>query len=133
MFLSLQKELPSYLVSATEYFKRPVSSGTQSFSTDPSEYPISEPIPKIESNMQVTGNAVYTDDTPDDQGTLYGSMVYAQVSRANLDSIDASEALSMPGVVAFLSAKDIDPSRNKWGPVVQDEFVFAEKEITYFG
>lgn len=45
-------------------------------------------------------------------------------------SIDIDEAMAVPGVVAFVSAKDI-PGSNKTGPVVYDETVFADGKVTY--
>ena len=131
--LSLQETLPSYLLSATQTFKRPVSSGTQTFGTDPSEYPVSQPIPKLEAKIQSTGEARYTDDTPNVQGTLFAALVTSTIARGTLHSVDVSPALSIPGVEHVFTSKDISPSRNKWGVEVQDEFVFAESEIGYYG
>jgi hypothetical protein len=48
-------------------------------------------------------------------------------------SIDASAALAMPGVVSFISAKDITPAQNTWGPEVQDEEIFASTSVSYCG
>lgn len=45
-------------------------------------------------------------------------------------SIDIDDAMAVPGVVTFVSAKDITGS-NKTGPVVYDETVFADDKVTY--
>ncbi|EDO33869.1 predicted protein [Nematostella vectensis] len=47
-------------------------------------------------------------------------------------SIDASEAVKMPGVQAFVSADDV-PGCNKSGPVIPDELVFYNHEVTSTG
>lgn len=43
-------------------------------------------------------------------------------------SIDTSDAIAVPGVVAFISAKDI-PGSNVTGPVFYDETVFADEKV----
>jgi len=43
-------------------------------------------------------------------------------------SIDTSDAIAVPGVFAFVSAKDI-PGSNITGPVFYDETVFAEDKV----
>lgn len=45
-------------------------------------------------------------------------------------SIDIDDAMAVPGVVTFVSAKDI-PGSNKTGPAVYDETVFADDKVTY--
>ncbi len=41
------------------------------------------------------------------EGTLYCSLVYADVAHANINGVDTSEAEKMPGVVKVVTAKDI--------------------------
>lgn len=45
-------------------------------------------------------------------------------------SIDTSDAMEVPGVVAFISAKDI-PGSNLTGPVFNDETVFADDKVFF--
>nr|XP_015199707.1 PREDICTED: xanthine dehydrogenase/oxidase [Lepisosteus oculatus] len=47
-------------------------------------------------------------------------------------SIDTQEAMAVPGVVTFLSVKDV-PGSNSTGPVIYDETVFAEDMVTCVG
>lgn len=75
--------IPSHLspavASAATPYVRPVSSGQQSYSTDPTQYPITEPRPKLTASLQVnsllvgvvsipilqaSGEAQYTTDLP---------------------------------------------------------------------
>lgn len=45
-------------------------------------------------------------------------------------SIDTSEAMDIPGVVTFISAKDVQGS-NMTGPAVYDETVFADDKVLF--
>ncbi|KAK9512029.1 hypothetical protein O3M35_000556 [Rhynocoris fuscipes] len=115
---------------------RPVSSGKQEFDTDRNLWPLNKPIPKIEALLQCAGEAEYTNDIPGFPEQLWGQLVLCDRARATIQDIDASEALKMPGVVKFFSAKDI-PGRNTFvAPaffVVGDEPIFAEKTTDYAG
>ena len=55
----------------------------------------------------VTGEAEYAADIPLVQGELHGVFVQSTHANANIDQIDASAALAVPGVVTFVSAEDI--------------------------
>lgn len=54
-------------------------------------------------------------------------------AHAKVVSIDASEALSIPGVHAFYSAKDLTPQQNRLGPFVFDEELFISETVTSHG
>lgn len=84
------------------------------------------------ARKQVAGQAAYTDDIPKFRDELYGALVFSKVAHAKLFSIDATDALQMPGVEAFFSAKDV-PGDNQVGPIVHDEEVFVSQEITCIG
>ena len=57
---------------------------------------------------KVTGQAKYTEDRRAD-GMLYGRLLRSPMPHARVRSIDASEALKMPGVRAVLTADDLPP------------------------
>jgi xanthine dehydrogenase/oxidase len=99
--------LPPRLVSAATPYQRPISSGVQVFSSDPSEAPVDQPIPKLAGLIQCAGEARYSNDQPQLPGTLYAAYAVSTEASAALVSIDASEALALPGVVAFVSARSI--------------------------
>ena len=82
-------------------FVRPISSGTQSFTTDPSEYPVSEPLPKLSALLQTSGQAQYTDDLPITPGTLFAAFAVSTLGPATLAGLDLSAALQAPGLIAF--------------------------------
>lgn len=52
--------------------------------------------------------ALYSIDTTPADG-LYGDFVLSTVATGNIVSVDPSPALAFPGVVAWISAKDIQP------------------------
>ena len=79
-------------------FVRPISSSTQSFTTDPSEYPVSEPLPKLSALLQTSGQAQYTDDIPIAPGTLFAAFAVSSVGPGTLAGIDLSAALTAPGL-----------------------------------
>ena len=89
-------------------FVRPISSGSQSFTTDPSEYPVSEPLPKISALLQTSGQAQYTDDLPITPGTLFAAFAVSTVGPATLAGLDLSAALGAPGR-AGVYCLDCDP------------------------
>ncbi len=76
---------------------------------------------------KVRGSAKYTDDllVP---GCLYAVPVYSQYVYADIIGIDASEALSKPGIVAVFTAADI-PGKQKFGQIIQDYPILAHDKI----
>ena len=75
-------------------------------------------------NAQASGEAMYTYDMPEERDGLYAAFVGSTKALAVIKGIDASEALSMPGVVAVLDARDV-PGENK----SDVEEVFASKKV----
>jgi xanthine dehydrogenase/oxidase len=99
--------LPPRIQSATAAFDRPISSGIQVFSSNSAEAPVSYPIPKISGILQTSGEAQYSNDLPILPNTLFAAYSKSTQPSAKLVSIDASEALKLPGVISFLSARSI--------------------------
>jgi len=136
-YLSLLPSLPSSLTSAATPFERPISVGHITYDTDPIEYPVSEYMPKLDAILQTSGEAHYCDDTPVVQGTLYAAFVTSTQGSADIQSIDASVALEMPGVVDFVSASDIpgenNVDTNVGVPPAYVEPLFASTSVIYYG
>jgi len=130
-FLSLvpANSIPPNIASGMTKLIRGVSSGQQTFQTDPIEYPLSEPIHKLGGLLQTSGEALYTNDIPSPQGTLYGAFVLSTVASGTIQSIDTSKALAMEGVVAWIDASDV-PGTNITDAQVP---IFAKSEILYNG
>jgi len=109
--LAVQPSLPAHLQSAAKPFMRPTSSGQQQFSSDPNEYPVSLPDTSYQA-IQGSGEAVYTDDIPQMVGALHAFYVLADIGSGEIDSIDTSGALSLPGVVGVMTGSDCPADRN---------------------
>ncbi|KAL4225427.1 hypothetical protein ACF0H5_016117 [Mactra antiquata] len=86
---------------------RPLSSGVQTYDTNKQEWPLNEPLKKIEANIQCTGEAQYTDDLPAMPGQLYAKFVISTQANATVQSINTVEAMKVPGVVKVLTSFDI--------------------------
>lgn len=78
----------------------------------------------------VTGRAMYGADIFID-GMLHMKVVRSPHAHARILSIDASEALALPGVEAVLTAKDVPVNRH--GRLVQDEPVLAGDRVRMIG
>ncbi|XP_051780208.1 xanthine dehydrogenase/oxidase isoform X1 [Erpetoichthys calabaricus] len=127
--------LPAYASATDAFHKDPISS-VQLFQAVPPGQEIDDvvgrPLVHLSALKQATGEAIYCDDMPRFQNELYLALVTSTKAHAKILSIDTTEALKLPGVVCFVSAKDISGS-NATGPVFQDETVFADDEVTCIG
>ncbi|CAO1303177.1 unnamed protein product [Diamesa tonsa] len=116
---------------------RGLSSGTQVFDTYKKNWPLTKNIPKIEADVQCSGEAKYVNDFPSMPDEVYGAFVLAKNVHGKIASIDASLALKVPGVVAFYSAKDI-PGKNTFTPaklalIFEPEEIFCSSEVKFNG
>ena len=59
---------------------------------------------------------------------LFVVFVTSAYAHANLLSVDASSAKTMPGVTAYVSHKDV-PGSNNIGAIFPDEEVFAREKV----
>lgn len=91
---------------------------------------VGKPIPHASALKHATGEAIYCDDIPQINGELFLTLVFSTEANAYITNIDASAALAVPGVVAFLSAKDLDEQGNKMGPILKDEEIFSSHVVT---
>ncbi len=57
--------------------------------------------------LQVSGEALYTDDLPVPAGCLEGALILASQANAKIVSVNIDAALAVPGVVSVQLAKDI--------------------------
>ncbi|XP_073816384.1 xanthine dehydrogenase-like [Musca autumnalis] len=117
-------------LSGAEVFHTPLPKSSQLFervtSTQSQCDPIGRPIVHASALKQVTGEAVYCDDTPRLENELHLALVLSKRSYAKILNIDATEALAMPGVHAFYCSNDISTKENQAGPLLCDEQVFAD-------
>ncbi|MDB5775439.1 MAG: xdhB [Herbaspirillum sp.] len=82
--------------------------------------------------LHVLGEAAYTDDLPELQGTLQAAFGLSQKAHARIKALDLDAVKSAPGVVAVLTARDI-PGVNDCGPVIHDDPVLADGVVQYVG
>lgn len=84
------------------------------------------------ARMHVTGEAQYTDDLPEQHGTLHAALGLARRAHARIISMDLSKVRTAPGVVAVVSLDDV-PGEKYVGPFLHDEPVFADGVVQYLG
>nr|XP_053649189.1 uncharacterized protein LOC128700182 isoform X1 [Cherax quadricarinatus]XP_053649190.1 uncharacterized protein LOC128700182 isoform X1 [Cherax quadricarinatus]XP_053649191.1 uncharacterized protein LOC128700182 isoform X1 [Cherax quadricarinatus]XP_053649192.1 uncharacterized protein LOC128700182 isoform X1 [Cherax quadricarinatus] len=120
--------------SAAAILERPLSSGQQGFDMNEDTWPVGKGVPKVESTTQISGEAAYLDDVPPLHNELHGAFVQSSFANAKIKSIDASEALKIPGVVSFVAAADI-PGRNSFivNAGARPDPVFVEEQVKYAG
>ncbi len=86
---------------------------------------------KLEGLAKVTGQAVYADDIRLPR-MLHGKLLRSIHAHARIKSIDAAEALAMPGVHAVITGKDL-PEYYGIIPWTQDEQALCEEKARYVG
>jgi xanthine dehydrogenase large subunit len=82
--------------------------------------------------LHVLGEATYTDDIPELQGTLHAALGLSQKAHAKVHGIDLTEVKKSRGVVAVYTSKDI-PGTNDCGPIIHDDPIFADGLVQYVG
>ncbi|WP_194712324.1 xanthine dehydrogenase molybdopterin binding subunit [Noviherbaspirillum soli] len=82
--------------------------------------------------LHVSGEANYTDDLPELQGTLHAALGLSQKAHAKVRGMDLDRVRNAPGVVAVLTAQDI-PGVNDCGPIIHDDPILADGLVQYVG
>ncbi|KAK3612166.1 hypothetical protein CHS0354_016551 [Potamilus streckersoni] len=130
------RKTPEETRSAIELLTNTPYESTQVYESVPSDQEqtdaVGRPIPSVSSQGIVSGEAVFIDDMPKFENELFLSLVTSSSCHATITDVDVSKALQMPGVRGFIDHRDV-PGDNLWGPMLQDEEVFASKEVTYVG
>ncbi|CAD6991713.1 unnamed protein product [Ceratitis capitata] len=120
--------------SGANILKRPLSSGIQTFETIEKNYPITQPVQKLDGLLQCSGEATYMDDTLTTSDTVHCAFANATRVGANIEQIDASEALAISGVIAFYTAKDIPGTNNFCDQAFEyePEEIFCSGVVRYY-
>ncbi|CDW52211.1 xanthine dehydrogenase [Trichuris trichiura] len=84
------------------------------------------------SKLQVSGQAKYCDDLQI-INALHLSFVLSKKGHAKLLNVDASDALTQDGVVAYFDVNDIPKHWSNQFGHHKDQTMFAEREVTFFG
>jgi len=82
--------------------------------------------------LHVLGEATYTDDIPEAQGTLHAALGISSKAHANILSMNFDAVKAMPGVVAVYTHKDI-PGTNDCGPIIHDDPILSPGLVQYIG
>ena len=89
---------------------------------------------RVEDARFTQGKGNYVDDIkmPD---MLFGDFVRSQHAHARVKSIDASAAMELPGVIAVLTAKDLEPLDLHWMPTLagDKQMVLADGKVLFQG
>jgi xanthine dehydrogenase large subunit len=93
---------------------------------------VGKPRPHESASLHVLGEATYTDDIPELQGTLHAALGLSQKPHAKIRSINLDAVKSAPGVVAVYTAEDI-PGANECGPIIHDDPILADGLVQYVG
>ena len=89
-------------------------------------------LPHESARAHVTGEALYVDDLPELAGTLHAAPVLSPLAHGRLLGVEASAALSLPGVRGLVLAADI-PGHPMLAAMVRDEPILAQDELLYAG
>lgn len=128
-------EVPEEYSSAIEDFPRNVPQSLQMFQEvaagQLSQDLVGRPIMHQSALIHATGEAIYCDDIPSLDGELALFLVTSTRMYAKIVSIDKTEALNMPGVIAIITADDVPGDNTRF--LFNDEKLFAENEVTCVG
>jgi xanthine dehydrogenase large subunit len=85
------------------------------------------------AHLHVAGEATYTDDIREGQGTLHAALGLSPVAHGRLVAIDLERLRAEPGVTAVFAAADI-PAVNDCAPIVKGvDPILAQGEVHYLG
>lgn len=85
--------ITSRFVSGGDIIERPLSSGTQTFDTYKEKYPMTQPVTKLEGQIQCAGELLYSNDIPPLKDELWAAFVLTGRPHRKIGQIDATEAL----------------------------------------
>ena len=88
-------------------------------------------VPMIDGPEKVSGRAKYTADIVA-PGQLAGRIYRSPYSHAEIVSVDVSEALKLPGVMAIVTGADCDKGFGVL-PIARTEYPLARDRVRYRG
>ena len=100
---------------------------------------VGQRMPRTEDQRMITGHGRYIDDLAR-PGMVHAVFVRAAVARGRIAGLDVSEARRAPGVVAVLTAAQINPRAHQSGPMLAGRGadptprrVLADGDVRYVG
>ncbi len=82
--------------------------------------------------LHVLGQATYTDDIAEVQGTLHAALGLSSKAHAKIVAVDLDAVRASIGVAAVLTVADI-PGLNDCGPIIHDDPILADGQVLYVG
>ena len=82
--------------------------------------------------LHVLGQATYTDDIAEVQGTLHAALGLSSNAHARIVSVDLALVRASAGVAAVFTVLDI-PGTNDCGPIIHDDPILADGLVMYVG
>jgi len=91
---------------------------------------VNKSIKRVDAYEKVTGKAKFAADLffPN---MLYGKVLRSKYPHARIVKVNIKKALACPGVKAVITAEDVP--NNKFGVIIQNQQVLAQKEVLYIG
>ena len=93
---------------------------------------VGQKMPHDSAHLHVSGRAFYTDDIPEPRDMLHVALGQSSEPHARITRLDLDAVKSAAGVVAVITAADI-PGKNNFGPVLEDDPIFAPGLVQYVG
>jgi len=93
---------------------------------------VNHSVPREDGFAKVTGRAVYASDIRLD-GMAYAKVARSQYAHARIRSLDATEALRQPGVIAVLTGSDLGSIDPYYGHAVKDHPLLAIGKVRFLG
>ncbi len=90
------------------------------------------PLAHESAALHVLGQATYTDDIPEVQGTLHAALGLSSKAHAKIVALDLAPVRASAGVVAVYTVADI-PGTNDCGPIIHDDPILADGLVMYVG
>lgn len=91
---------------------------------------IGKNIPHDSSRGHVSGGSVFIDDRPFTQNEVLVLPVGVPAAAGTLKSVDVSQALKAPGILAAYTAQDLH--HNFWGTIVPEQPILVQDKIGYY-
>src|SRR5690606_943936 len=89
-------------------------------------------VPHDHAIGHVTGESAFIDDFPPQRGELYVGWAGSPVASGRIKSIQLDAARAIPGVRGLYTHADLG-GHNLIGPIIVDEPVLPETEVSYIG
>ena len=83
--------------------------------------------------VQASGEAIYTSDIVMPPSGLYGVFVESTEALAELQGVDPSPALALPGVAAYIDVRDVPKGGANLLNTCGTDIIFADKRVEYVG